>query len=164
MRNTIQLGLMLGVLFYVGGCATVMRGDSQKIKFDTDPAGAKVEVAGGTYTTPVEVALKRKIVHIVTISKEGCQSITFTMASTWDGASLVGVALPGGSVSAASDRLSGADLAFYPLPKIKLLPATGPTTQPVTMYQHRRNLLNQEEHDKLMAEEHEEILHKQIGF
>ena len=54
------------------------------------------------------------------ITKEGYQGVKFEMKSQWDGASLASMAMPGGSLMTATDRATGSDLAFYPLPKSNL--------------------------------------------
>jgi len=143
------------------GCATAMRGESQKIKFATDPEGATVKIGEATYATPVEVALKRKEVHAVEITMEGYQGVKFEMKAQWDGATLVGVALPGGSAMAATDRATGADLAFYSLPKIKLEKATG-KSELKELFQYRGKLLSKEDYDKAIEEEDlERFLHRE---
>jgi hypothetical protein len=146
----------IALLMLSTGCATAVRGDSQEIKFDTDPEGATVTIDGKEkLTTPAEAKLKRKDVHTVVISKPGFESIAFDMSAQWDGMALGNVIMPGGSIGTATDRVSGSDLAFYTVPKIKLQPASGnPTTQPVKMYQFKGGvLLSQKEYDAAVAEE-----------
>ena len=143
---------LCGLMICAGGCATAVRGDKQKVLFDTDPSGATVQVGDKTATTPVEVPLKRKDDHDVTITKEGYRTVMFHLKANWDGASLPGFLLPGGSVSVAADRASGADLAFYKLPKLKLQPVTDPNTPPLVMYPYRGKLLTKEEYDQTMVE------------
>ena len=52
MKQLALLGL-LGLMSTVTGCAT-MRGDTQKVKFDTDPSGANLNVDGQKYQTEQE--------------------------------------------------------------------------------------------------------------
>lgn len=156
--------LLLGVaLMFTSGCATVLRGDTQKLKFVTEPRGATVLVDGVTHVTPATVQLKRNEEHQVTVSLAGYRSMTFVLKSTWDGASLPGVILPGGSVSVAADRASGADLNFYDLPTIKLEPATTDPSTSVEMVQYRNKLLTKSAYDKIMEEERQERLHGRAG-
>jgi hypothetical protein len=150
------------LLSLASGCATITRGDSQKMKFETDPTGATVKVAGGTYTTPAAVELKRKEQYPVEISKAGYRTITFTLKSTWDGATLGNIILPGGSIGAATDRASGADLKFYPLERVKLTPATE-GSGPIELVQHRGKLVSKAEYDRIIAEEREEIFRNPTG-
>lgn len=158
-------------MLLAGGCATALRGKTQGMRIQTDPAGAQahIESLGDeaapksvTVVTPAKVELRRNQEHRITITKDGYHPVTVTLKPTWDGAAIPGFILPGGSVSVAADRVSGADLAFYPLPKITLTPATTPTTQPIELFQHRKKLLNREEHEKELEELRREALTKEI--
>src|SRR5690349_9376158 len=102
------LGFCTLLIFMGTGCATLVRGDKQKMKFDTDPTGATVNVDGKDYTAPTTVVLKRKEPHNVTISHPGYQTINFALNSQWDGASLGNIALPGGSAGFGLDTVNGA--------------------------------------------------------
>jgi hypothetical protein len=148
----LSLAILGFVTVYASGCATLIRGDTQKIRVETDPPGATVKVNDKTYTSPATVPLKRSEEYKVMIAKEGYRTVTFGMKATWDGASLPGVILPGGSVSVAADRASGADLKFYDLPIIKLEPTNG-VSDPLDWVQYRNKLVTRAEYDKLMQEE-----------
>jgi len=138
------------------GCATAVRGDSQKIRFETEPPGATVKVDEKTYTTPVQMKLKRNQNHDVVISKEGYRTLMFTMIGKWDGASIAGAALPGGSVSVATDRATGADLSFYEVPKIKLELDKGGGSAPIQWIQYKKKYLPKDEYEKAVKEDEEE--------
>lgn len=58
---------LLGVLLLAlcGGCATLISGSTERIRFESDPPGAQIRVDGRTYTTPVEVTLPRDRNHEV---------------------------------------------------------------------------------------------------
>jgi 23S rRNA (adenine2503-C2)-methyltransferase len=135
------------------GCATLVRGDAQKLKFETDPAGATVNVDGKNYTAPVELSLKRKEPHTIIISAPGHQTIAFDLESQWDGASLGSMALPGGSIWFGVDTVSGADRSFYTPAKIKLNKSSSAGTQPVTMYSYKGKIMTKEERDKAVRED-----------
>ena len=153
-----------------GGCATALRGKDQGMKLETDPSGAQVlieSVGEGapkavTVITPAKVDLRRNLEHKLTFTKDGYHPVMVTLKGNWDGAALPGFALPGGSLSLAADRASGADLAFYPLPKIKLTPATTATTRPIELFQHRTKLLNKEQHEAELRELERDALTKEI--
>lgn len=55
----------LALLFLLGssGCATIVSGTSERIRFESIPRGAEVTVDGRTYTTPAEVELSRHKNH-----------------------------------------------------------------------------------------------------
>ncbi len=139
-----------------GGCATLMRGQTQKVTFETEPAGATVTIGGKDYTTPATVELKRKETYAVTVAKAGFRSVVFRLQAQWDGASLGNAVLPGGSVGFATDTTLGTDRAFRGFGKIKLPPATAATTQPLALIHYRGKLLTQEEYDAALAAEAEE--------
>ncbi|MGA2498456.1 MAG: hypothetical protein ABSH20_11980 [Tepidisphaeraceae bacterium] len=142
---------------FAAGCATALRGETQKVKFVSEPSGATLKVNDQTYTTPAEVALKRKETYKIELGKDGYRGKVFQFSAQWDGASLPGLILPGGSVSVATDRVSGADLSFSELPTIKLDPAPA-GTPPQEMVVYRKRVLTKEEYDKTLAEEREEAL------
>ena len=67
----------------------------------TDPPGATLEVDGKSYVTPTNVVLKRNQPHMVTITKEGYQGLTFKLRANWDAggafAVVSDIVIPGGS-------------------------------------------------------------------
>ena len=142
MNRTMALCALI-LLCSGAGCATALRGDSQKMKFESDPNGATVKIADQVYTTPVTVPLKRKATHEVQVSKEGYQPIQFTLRSQWDGASLPNMVAPGGSLMLATDTATGADRNFYTLQKIKLQKLDHPTTAPTVLFERRGKLLTE---------------------
>ena len=148
------LGMLLAMTM-TGGCATLFRGDKQKIKMVTDPPGATLAVDGKSYTTPTRVVLKRNKPHEVTITKEGYQGLTFKLKANWDagGAAAVvaDIVVPGGSVMFAIDTLVGADRQFNEMATIKLTPAQAPTTAPALVYEHKGRLFNKTDYDEAVA-------------
>lgn len=159
--TSISLGI---IALTLTGCATTLRGTKQKLDFETDPPGATLKVGDETFTTPTRVELKRKKEHAILISKEGFRPVKFVLRAQWDGASLVSLALPGGSAMFATDTASGADRSFYKIPKIKLEPSSDPTTRPLELTAYRGKLLTPEEYDQEMTQErklrHEEFFER----
>ncbi len=153
MRVTVILSI--AVLCLSGGCATLMRGDTQKMKFETDPPHATVNVDGKDYAAPVTVPLKRKEPHSILVSAPGYQTIAFQLKSEWDGASLGNAVMPGGSAGFGMDTVNGADRSFKRLARIKLNAAVAGTTQPMTMYEYRGKVLTKEQYDKALQDERE---------
>jgi 23S rRNA (adenine2503-C2)-methyltransferase len=135
------------------GCATIVRGRTQKLKFQTDPAGATVNIDGKDYTAPTEVTLLRNRPHTIIVSAPGHQTIAFDLESQWDGASLGSMALPGGSIWFGFDTVSGADRSFYDMATIKLNKSGSAGTQPVTMFVHKGRVMTKEERDRLVQED-----------
>ncbi|MDP9172901.1 MAG: PEGA domain-containing protein [Planctomycetota bacterium] len=129
-----------------GGCATLVRGTHQDMKFDSVPRGAIVEVAGKTYTTPSEIDLCRRDTYPVTISKPGYRTVKFDVTPQWDGISLVGnMILPGGSIGLVYDSSNGAARSFYKLARVVLVPATQPSEPPLVLNDFKGHLLTDDE-------------------
>jgi PEGA domain len=148
-------GVMIaGMLLACSGCATALRGEKQAVKFNTDPQGASVAIGKGVeVVTPSEVKLTRKDKHEVTISKPGYRTVKFDLTARWDGASIAGFALPGGSVSVATDRATGADLQFYKLETIKLIPSADPNAPALEMVHYQGRIYSREDYARVMEEE-----------
>jgi hypothetical protein len=152
-RLMVVMAAMLGLMCVGTGCATI-RGDKQKMTIETDPAGANLVVDGQKYTTPAEVVLKRKDAHRITVEKDGYRPIAFNLESTWDGASMTDLALPGGSALLGASVVTGSDRQFNQLGKIKLERTGEAKPAQLEMYQYRGRLLTKSEYDKAMEEEH----------
>lgn len=50
----------------LAGCGYVLHGSTQNVHIDTMPSGAKVQVDGKPYTTPIDLELERGNHHTVT--------------------------------------------------------------------------------------------------
>jgi hypothetical protein len=150
----VALGSLLATM---GGCATVFRGDKQKVNVVTDPPGAKLDVDGKSYTTPTNVVLKRNKPHTLTVTKQGYEGLTFTLKGNWDaggaGAVVADLIIPGGSVLFAIDTMVGADRQFHELATIKLTPAQGATTAPTLVFERKGRLLNKTDYDRAVTED-----------
>src|SRR5258706_7777948 len=152
MTRLVLAAAVLG-LFCVGtGCATI-RGDKQKMTIETDPSGANLVVDGQKYITPAQVELKRKDAHRIAVEKEGYRPIAFNLESTWDGASMTDLALPGGSALMGASVVTGSDKQFNQLGKIKLEKTSEAKPSQLEMYQYRGKLLPKAKYDKAIKEE-----------
>jgi PEGA domain len=152
MTRQLTLLAIIGLMGMGTGCAT-LRGSDQKMRIETDPTGANLTVDSKTYTTPVDVVLKRREVHKVTVAKEGYRPITFNFASTWDGASMTDFALPGGAALLGASVATGSDKQFNQLAKITLEKTTQPNPTPLEVFQYRGKLLTKEEYDLVKKNE-----------
>ena len=148
----LTMAAMLGLICVGTGCATV-RGDKQKMTIETDPAGANLVVDGQKYTTPAEVVLKRKDAHRITVDKDGYRPIAFNLESTWDGAAMTDLLLPGGSALMGASVVTGSDRQFNQLGKIKLEKTSESKPAQLEMYQYRGKLLTKTEYDKAIEED-----------
>jgi hypothetical protein len=145
MRRTIVWTIMLSVPL-CGGCATVMRGSHQVMSFQTLPPGATVYIDGHPYTTPVNVSLQRKVKHQVVVELWKYRTEIFSIDPQWDGISLIGaIIIPGGSLGLVADRVSGADMMFFKMTDILLVPTTQPSAPPIVLNDFRGHLLTDTE-------------------
>ena len=118
---------LASVLLTLSGCATITRGTKDTLVVESDPAGANVSLSNGlTGKTPTSFKLPRKENLVVTISKEGYETLTVNVNSQVSGAGGAGMAgnvLFGGLIGAAVDGGSGAMKDLKPNPvKVKLEP------------------------------------------
>ena len=154
MLLPVAMGTLLASM---SGCATLFRGDKQKVSMVTDPPGATLVVDGKSYLTPAKVNLKRNQPHVVTITKNGFQGVTFNLRAHWDAGGALAVVsdiiIPGGSALFAVDTLVGADRQFHEMATIRLRPAYGPAGAPVLVYEHHGKLLNKPEYDVEVAQD-----------
>ena len=103
-----------------GGCATVTRGTTDTIGFDSQPSQAEVRISTGLgCVTPCSLTVKRNEEFIATFSKPGYQSQQVEVKTQVAGAGAAGVAgnvLIGGVVGIGVDAITGAALEHTPNP------------------------------------------------
>lgn len=109
------------------GCATVTRGTKEVLVVGSEPIGAKVTTSIGlTGTTPATFKVSRKGGFVVTIEKEGYETVQVQVASQVAGGGAAGMAgniILGGLIGAAVDAGSGATKQLKPNPiHVKLNP------------------------------------------
>ena len=86
MKKIVYLLLIL-VFVATTGCATILKGTSQTVTFNSEPSEADVIIDGKTMgKTPVSVSLKKKKVNNMSIrvisgNKRFCHSISFSISS-----------------------------------------------------------------------------------
>lgn len=117
-------------LFFLSSCATVLRGTHDKLRVESEPAGANVALSSGERgLTPTTFKKRRTDQFLVTISKTGYQSQLVTVESRFSasgGAAALGNALAGGIIGAVVDGTSGATKSLYPNPvSVVLIPNRG---------------------------------------
>jgi hypothetical protein len=117
--------IVLGAAMLLGsaaftGCATITRGTTEQLTVVSDPSGASVRLSNGfTGITPATFTLPRKGNVIVTVSKEGYDSIDVPVSASLSGAGtagFVGNALIGGIIGGGVDIATGATLSHTPNP------------------------------------------------
>lgn len=107
MRKSIIL-CSLALTFLVSGCATIVSGSKQNVKFSSNPSTASIfidEVEVGK--TPFEIKLARKSEHSVMIKLEGYQTYQTNLTKKFN-AWYVGNFLIGGLIGLIIDPITGA--------------------------------------------------------
>lgn len=104
----------------LGGCATVTRGTTEQITFDsTPPAAMRTSTGLICPTTPCTLEVSRKSEFVATFSKDGYESQDVMVQTRVAGAGAAGFAgnvLIGGVVGMGVDAATGSTLEHYPNP------------------------------------------------
>lgn len=118
MRLSI-LAMVAGSLS-LGACATVTRGTTEQITFDSQPPAAMRTSTGLTCpTTPCTLEVNRKSEFVATFSKEGYESQDVMVQTRVAGSGVAGFAgnvLIGGVIGMGVDAATGSTLEHYPNP------------------------------------------------
>ena len=128
MNIYLRLGAAVLAASSLSGCATVLRGTSQKFEIASVPPGADVELSTGVKcTTPCHLKLKRKTPFTATIKKDGFQTATVEVESKFNGAAAgAGNILLGGVIGAVVDSGNGSMRSLRPNPvNVTLVPVGG---------------------------------------
>ena len=121
MRHLILFSLITAYLFSVG-CASVTRGGKESFVIETDPAGVRASSSQGwSCMTPCSMKIKRRSEFVVTLEKEGYETLRTTVTSSIDtagGTAMAGNILLGGVVGAGIDGITGAMHSHKPNPLV----------------------------------------------
>lgn len=102
------------MLLGVGGCATIIDGDTQQVSFSSNPDGATVLVNGVPIgKTPVSYLMKRGDGNIVTVKKDGYKSMERTLTTKMNGM-FFGNIIFGGLFGSTTDSSTGAAYEYEP--------------------------------------------------
>lgn len=107
----------------LGGCATVIHGVHQDVRFRSDPAAATIRlVQGGTCVTPCEIEMHRGRDSMVTYTLEGYEPASVYLRSKLNGA-IAGNIIAGGLIGGIVDGANGASNSIKPNPVyVRLVP------------------------------------------
>lgn len=130
MKGKMGLALLCCVAV-TSGCASITRGTKDVLVVESDPPGATVKLSTGlTGKTPAAFKLPRKDALVVTIKKDGYETVTVRVTSRVSGAGSAGMAgniILGGLIGAAVDAGTGAMLDLVPNPIfVTLVPLRSP--------------------------------------
>jgi len=102
------------ILLFASGCATIVKGSHQGVPISSDPPGADVLVDGGLVgQTPLNVEMKRKNDHLVTIQKTGYRPKSIAVVKDVGGA-VWGNIIAGGLIGWGVDASTGAQYNLTP--------------------------------------------------
>ena len=130
MKFARDVAVPVLVIVLGSGCATITRGSNEAFVIETEPAGAEARLSNRLQcTTPCSLKVKRRGDFVVTIEKNGYQTVRATVTSSIDNAGSAGMAgnvLLGGIIGAGVDAGTGAMHSHKPNPLVvKLEPAQG---------------------------------------
>jgi hypothetical protein len=104
----------------LGACATVTRGTTEQITFDSEPPAAMRTSTGlSCPTTPCTLEVNRKSEFVASFSKEGFESQDVMIQTRVAGSGAAGFAgniLVGGIIGMGVDAATGSTLEHYPNP------------------------------------------------
>jgi hypothetical protein len=132
-KSSLGLFLVLMAFILATGCTTVTRGTKDVLVVESDPSGADVTLSNGLRgKTPASFELPRKNALIVTVSKDGYETVTVNVIPKVVGAGGAGMAgniLLGGVIGAAVDASTGAMKDLKPNPvRVTLIKLGGDVT------------------------------------
>jgi hypothetical protein len=111
----VRILLSISVLLALTACGVLSHGTSQELSCVTAPEGALVRSANGaTCSTPCTVSLKRKHDDVLTIEKEGYETVALPVRSAISRASVGSILLPGGLIYWGVDLVSGGGYHLVP--------------------------------------------------
>ena len=118
----MRLGLIAILFAGLAGCATAQRGATEMFEVRSSPAGASVSsTSGWECTTPCRVKVARRGDFVVTVSKDGYVTRTYTIKSVPVQTKQKGlkdrvVLVETGYIGQAADWASGANREHRPNP------------------------------------------------
>jgi hypothetical protein len=117
--NILHLGLLPAFLC-LSACATITRGTTEQLTFESDPPSAMRTSTGlSCPATPCTLEVGRKSEFIATFSKEGFRNADVAVQTRVAGSGAAGFAgnvLVGGVIGMAVDAGSGSTLEHFPSP------------------------------------------------
>lgn len=120
MKRAETTMALLALAFGLGGCASITRGTSEQVQFNSDPPGAEMRTSTGLVcTTPCALPIPRKDEFVATFTKAGYRTETIPVGTAMQGGGAVAIAgnvIIGGVIGGVVDASSGATLDHVPNP------------------------------------------------
>jgi len=132
---------VIALALTLGGCATVTRGTTSQVDFQSNPSGAAMRTSHGhNCVTPCTLQMNRKDEFIATFSKPGFADQEVNVRTKVAGSGAAGFAgnvLIGGVIGMAADAATGATLEHYPNPVSVTLEPARPAAPPPSVRRPR---------------------------
>jgi hypothetical protein len=127
----MRLVLVFALAATCGGCATVLRGTTDQVGFNSTPSGAEVHTSNGYgCVTPCTLTFKKNEEFVATFEKEGFIPQQVPVTRQVVGAGVVATAgnvIAGGIIGLGVDAATGAGFEHVPNPvSVVLLPDVPP--------------------------------------
>lgn len=115
-------GGLMPLLLLIAGCATITRGTTGNVGFDSKPTGAEVRLSNGlACVTPCSLAIKRNEEFVATFTKPGFveQQVQVKTQVAGEGAAgFAGNIVAGGVIGMGVDVATGGALEHVPNPVV----------------------------------------------
>jgi len=82
MKRFLSIFLMASLFLLTSSCATIFKGNTSKIDFNSNPQGAQIYVNGNYMgDTPIRLKLESKQTYNIEFRKEGYKTKTFNITN-----------------------------------------------------------------------------------
>lgn len=82
LNKIIVLFIIAGFMF--NSCASIFKGASEDVEFNSEPSNAKIFINGAQLgSTPAKISLESKKTYIVEIKKEGYETKTYQISNSF---------------------------------------------------------------------------------
>lgn len=127
-------------LLMIAGCGSIVRGTSEDVAVQTDPAGAHVTTdIGLSCIGPCIIKVPRKKSFTVTAAADGYQSASASVGTRMSGAGAAGLGgniILGGLIGGGIDLATGAAKDHFPNPVVLILTPLDPNAPPPRLKQY----------------------------
>lgn len=103
--------LLLPIVVLLSSCASIIKGSSQTVTFQSEPEGAEVIIDGQSRgTTPLTVKLAKNKYDVVTFKKDGYATVNSSLEKKYDAVALLNIFWD----LSTTDLISGAAYEYEP--------------------------------------------------
>jgi hypothetical protein len=111
---SLQLVILLCLIFMLSGCASIVSGRNQQMSFQSNPDEATLYIDGRAIgKTPITIPLQRKKGQMMEFKKDGFKPVTMQLTTHLNGW-FWGNILTGGLLGSTTDGITGAATEYSP--------------------------------------------------